>query len=93
MRIGPLEYDEATRIAAGILDRHKRAQVGADRRSPGKYAVYFYDASGEEIRSVGGFASPREASKAVYFIVAATIVEDVSVWEHDSALDPEGGDV
>lgn len=93
-RVGPIEYTESERIVADILDRHRYPLIGADS-GEGKYAVYFYSASnggGVELRHVGGFATTRDAARAVHIIVAQTIVEDLAVWEHDSTLDPEGDD-
>lgn len=93
MKIGPIEYTESERIVADILERHRWPQIGADTSGKGKYAVYFYDepnGDGEELRHVGGFATTRDAARAVHVIVAQTIVEDLAVWEHDSAVPADG---
>lgn len=94
--MGSFHYSKATSLAANIINRHRHAEVGADHRNPGKYAAYFYDderhSIRKEIRSVGGFATVGEATRAIPYIVAETIIEDVSVWEWDSHLDPEGTD-
>lgn len=80
---GSRDSDPATVAGATVLRRLRDARVGADYQNPGKYGIYFYDA-GEIVRSVGGFASVREAAEAVDLVIAETVLE-----EADQARDGE----
>jgi hypothetical protein len=77
-------FSRDTEVGAEVLRRHRNAQVGADIRATGKYAVYFYDDTGEQIRSVGGFDSPKDAAAGVYLIQAETLLEEVYIDRADT---------
>lgn len=77
-------YGRDVQVGAETLRRLRKPEVGADLRARGKYAVYFYDEKGEQIRSVGGFSSPADAAKGVYLIWAETVLEEVELDRADN---------
>lgn len=70
----PRFREPATIAAAAILRRLRDPRVGGDHQNPGKYGIYFCD-EGEIVRSVGGFASVKDASDAVDLVIAETVLE------------------
>jgi hypothetical protein len=75
----PRRFARSTEVGAAVLRRLRDAQIGADLRNPGMYAVYFYGDEGDEIRSVGGFESVKAAAEGVYLVQAETVIEEVGV--------------
>lgn len=74
------------RSGAVELQRLGDRRIGWDGQSS-SYAVFWYDGD-VEIRREGGFASVREASKAVPFLMVEAILDRIAEDEADLPMEP-----